>query len=627
MSLRILFADDSMTAQNMGKKILTEAGYEVVAVSNGAAAVKKIAEQRPDVAVLDVYMPGYTGLEVCERLKSARDTTHMPVLLTVGRMEPFKPEEGNRVKADGIIIKPFEASDLLAAIQKIEQRLPARAAAGGRGASEEVSIYERTQKINIPFLEDFKDASYEEWKVAAGGQAPEAGSNSGTPAVPAFGLPEGLEGAPAMGMDELEVVPASGTETLQRVTEVVEAAPPPPPPMPPSRTGDTLVAGAPRTGTTQLDPATALASAAPAPAPAVGTAKASTSGVWRALDKAREWFGTPGGAPPTGAEVAPAEKPAAAPVATVQELALPSQSPAHSGPEPTYEKTQYFPKRASDAPQSTAPAHAGDLLEHTASEAVDVVAAKDPHFEATASPHLDSLEVDPDPDLEPTLHAKDHSPTIASSDPGLVTDPSELVKEFPTRFGVPNPEVVPVGIASDYPQLYADAGNTESAAPVEEDEELEDAALAEVLSEQVTAPAGNAPAAAVASKSAWVAEEAPLEAHENRGELHKEMQSVFAKAAPASPEVEVELVEPDAEAEAEASDVGSAVDPELAAAMAAAVGAEIAPAVTHLAMETKASEDHEENHTALAADIVHRVTEMLKPELIRRIAAELRKKK
>jgi len=41
VSLRILFADDSMTAQNMGKKILTEAGYEVVAVSNGAAAVKK----------------------------------------------------------------------------------------------------------------------------------------------------------------------------------------------------------------------------------------------------------------------------------------------------------------------------------------------------------------------------------------------------------------------------------------------------------------------------------------------------------------------------------------------------------------------------------------------------------
>jgi len=64
--LRILFADDSVTAQNMGKKILTEAGYEVVAVSNGAAAVKKIAEQKPDIIILDIYMPGYSGLEVCD---------------------------------------------------------------------------------------------------------------------------------------------------------------------------------------------------------------------------------------------------------------------------------------------------------------------------------------------------------------------------------------------------------------------------------------------------------------------------------------------------------------------------------------------------------------------------------
>lgn len=74
MSLRILFADDSMTAQNMGKKILSEAGYDVVAVSNGAAAVKKIAEQKPDIIILDVYMPGYSGLEVCEKVRGSLDT-------------------------------------------------------------------------------------------------------------------------------------------------------------------------------------------------------------------------------------------------------------------------------------------------------------------------------------------------------------------------------------------------------------------------------------------------------------------------------------------------------------------------------------------------------------------------
>ncbi len=123
MSLRILFADDSMTAQNMGKKILSEAGYDVVAVSNGAAAVKKIAEQKPDIIILDVYMPGYSGLEVCEKVRGSLDTMKIPVLLTVGKMEPYKPEDANRVKADGVIIKPFEASDLLAIMKKFEDRI------------------------------------------------------------------------------------------------------------------------------------------------------------------------------------------------------------------------------------------------------------------------------------------------------------------------------------------------------------------------------------------------------------------------------------------------------------------------------------------------------------------------
>src|SRR5512142_426935 len=111
-----------MTAQNMGKKILTDAGFDVVTVSNGAAAAKKLAEGTPDIAILDVYMPGYTGLELCERLKSAPITANVPVLLSVGKMEPFRPEDGMKVRADGVIIKPFEATDLVMVIDKLAER-------------------------------------------------------------------------------------------------------------------------------------------------------------------------------------------------------------------------------------------------------------------------------------------------------------------------------------------------------------------------------------------------------------------------------------------------------------------------------------------------------------------------
>lgn len=126
MARKILLADDSVTAQNMGRKILADAGYEVITVNNGSAALKKISEQKPDLIVLDVYMPGYSGLEVCQRLKEVPETSRIPVLLTVGKLEPFKPEEAKRVRAEGFIVKPFEASELLSALSKLEDKVVPR---------------------------------------------------------------------------------------------------------------------------------------------------------------------------------------------------------------------------------------------------------------------------------------------------------------------------------------------------------------------------------------------------------------------------------------------------------------------------------------------------------------------
>ena len=126
LARKILLADDSVTAQNMGRKILADAGYEVITVNNGSAALKKIAELKPDLIVLDVYMPGYSGLEVCQRLKESQETSRYPVLLTVGKLEPFKPEEAKRVRADGFIVKPFEASELLSALSKLEDKIVPR---------------------------------------------------------------------------------------------------------------------------------------------------------------------------------------------------------------------------------------------------------------------------------------------------------------------------------------------------------------------------------------------------------------------------------------------------------------------------------------------------------------------
>ena len=157
MARKILLADDSVTAQNMGRRILSDAGYEVITVNNGSAALKKIAELTPDLIVLDVYMPGYGGLEVCQRLKESQATSRIPVLLTVGKLEPFKADEARRVRADGHIIKPFDANELLAAIMRLEDRIVPQPASTktGRFAKpvypvEETSSRRKREKSSDP---------------------------------------------------------------------------------------------------------------------------------------------------------------------------------------------------------------------------------------------------------------------------------------------------------------------------------------------------------------------------------------------------------------------------------------------------------------------------------------------
>lgn len=191
MALKILLADDNITAQKMGSKILTDAGYEVVAVSNGAAAMKKIASEKPDLLILDVYMPGYSGLEVCQKIKAAAATASVPVVLTVTNMEPFNPEDGNKVKADGVLVKPFEASDVLAIVQKFERKLQAPEPPPAEPE------YEKTQKMAAV---EFQDASYEEWKA----EAPPEEERS----APQMVLSKEMGAAPALGMEDMLVEPA-----------------------------------------------------------------------------------------------------------------------------------------------------------------------------------------------------------------------------------------------------------------------------------------------------------------------------------------------------------------------------------------------------------------------------------
>jgi CheY-like chemotaxis protein len=117
--MKVLLADDSVPAQNMGKKILVDAGYDVLTASNGLDAWRKIADSIPDIAILDIFMPGYTGLELCARLRGAPNTAKLPVILTVGKLEPYRPEDGEHVQSNAVIVKPFAANELISAVRSL----------------------------------------------------------------------------------------------------------------------------------------------------------------------------------------------------------------------------------------------------------------------------------------------------------------------------------------------------------------------------------------------------------------------------------------------------------------------------------------------------------------------------
>src|SRR5215467_7878966 len=97
---------------------LKDQGIDVVAVGNGEAAVRKIADVRPDLVLADVFMPVRNGYEVCQFVKMDSSLSHIPVILLVGAFDPLDEQEAQRVGADGVLKKPFIPPDPLISMVK-----------------------------------------------------------------------------------------------------------------------------------------------------------------------------------------------------------------------------------------------------------------------------------------------------------------------------------------------------------------------------------------------------------------------------------------------------------------------------------------------------------------------------
>jgi response regulator RpfG family c-di-GMP phosphodiesterase len=137
--LRILLVDDDPALRTLLRTTFEVADVDVVEADGAAAARRRIRAARPDVIVLDVNMPGTTGLELCQELKADPATREIPVILLTGSSGGTSAA-AKRVGADAFVRKPFSPLELLAVAERLAGGLygvPFRASRKRAAGSEE----------------------------------------------------------------------------------------------------------------------------------------------------------------------------------------------------------------------------------------------------------------------------------------------------------------------------------------------------------------------------------------------------------------------------------------------------------------------------------------------------------
>lgn len=114
---KIIIIDDNTTIVKVLSGLLTEAGFDVMGLTDPGGAMGKILAFAPDLIVLDVIMPGISGYDLCRMLRNDTRTAHLPVMMLTSRGDVDAKVEGLEAGADDYIVKPFEPAEVLARVK------------------------------------------------------------------------------------------------------------------------------------------------------------------------------------------------------------------------------------------------------------------------------------------------------------------------------------------------------------------------------------------------------------------------------------------------------------------------------------------------------------------------------
>ncbi|MBX3499819.1 MAG: phosphate regulon transcriptional regulator PhoB [Alphaproteobacteria bacterium] len=123
MQPHILLVEDEKSLVELLRYNLEQSGYRVTVATNGEEALTAVADDRPDLVLLDWMLPLMSGLEVCRQLRRQPTTSNIPIIMLTAR-----GEEGDRIRgldagADDYVSKPFSPSELVARIRAVLRRI------------------------------------------------------------------------------------------------------------------------------------------------------------------------------------------------------------------------------------------------------------------------------------------------------------------------------------------------------------------------------------------------------------------------------------------------------------------------------------------------------------------------
>lgn len=115
---KILVVEDEESLLKLESILLTSKGYDVKGVANGQEALDAIAEEIPDLVLLDIMLPEMDGFEVCRRIKENPQTKDLPVVMLTAKKSREDMTRGQEVGADWYITKPFKSANVIETIQR-----------------------------------------------------------------------------------------------------------------------------------------------------------------------------------------------------------------------------------------------------------------------------------------------------------------------------------------------------------------------------------------------------------------------------------------------------------------------------------------------------------------------------